>query len=208
MNSPRLRYGLFLRPPAVLARLQAELHTLLERQFGLIAAGAFPPHMTILGHVPTRDDDDDVIQAAEKALSGVGPVRFFNRGLVEYHGGIIHDIESLEDGTPNPALLELFRRARQHLDPLRVPPRQEFKGGVTEEAGFHGHISIAAHDLALRPELWDEVYEFLAQLDVDMRGEYISTTASLYAFETQSGWDGRWWETMSWRLLSSMRLSE
>lgn len=190
-----------------MARLQAELHTLLERQFGLIAAGAFPPHMTILGHVPTRDDDDEVIQAARRALDGVRPVRFFNQGLAEYHGGIIHDIGMLQDGSPNPELLELFRRARHHLDSLRVPPRNEFKGGVKEETGFHGHISIAAHDLSLRPEQWDEVYEFLAQLDVDMRGEYISDTASLYAFETQSGWDGRWWETMSWRLLTSVKLS-
>lgn len=207
MISPRYRYGLFLRPPARLARIQAETHLLLRAQYGLVSAGAFPPHMTILGHVATEDDHEPVIDAAHIAMKDVAPVRIFNHGLTEHHGGIVHDVGRLRDGSPNPTLLDLFRRARTHLDPLRVPLHHEFKGGVKDDDAFYGHMTLAGHDLAARPELFAEVYDFLSQLDIDARGDYIADTITLYAFETTSGWDGPWWETMTWTVLASIRLS-
>ena len=207
MNSPKYRYGLYLRPPAVISRIQSEIHELMKRQYGLVSAGAFPPHMTILGHVATRDDHQEVIDAATAAMDGVHAVRIFNRGLGATPGhGIGHIVGSLPNGDPNPALVDLFRRASQHLDPLRVPVEGEYKPGVRKEADFYGHMTLAAHDLTLRPELFDEVFAFLSELDIGARGEYICDTAALYVYETNSGWDGKWWETMTWTLLKSFHL--
>lgn len=206
MTSPTYRYGLFLRPPAAISRIQAEIHTLLRRQFGLIASGSFPPHMTILGHVATRDDDQEVIDAAIEAMREFGPVQLYNSGLAEHSGGIVHDVGRLADGEANPALLELFRAARRHLDPLRVELGSEFKGGVRTEERFYGHMTLAGHDLAARPELFDEVFTFLSTLNVDARGDYIADRVALFRFETTSGWDNRWWEGMTWKLLRSITL--
>lgn len=206
MPSPTYRYGLFLRPPAILARHQAAVHDLLRRQYGLVTAGAFPPHMTILGHVPTADDHGAVVDAASAALTDVTAVRFFNRGVVPHQGGVAYDVGTLATGEPNPELTGLFRRARRHLDPLRVDVTNEFKGGVTQDKHFYGHMTLAGHDLALRPELFDEVYSFLLHLDIQARGEYVADTVALYAFRTRTGWDGAWWETMTWTLLRSYHL--
>ncbi|MEV6283977.1 hypothetical protein [Kribbella sp. NPDC051770] len=206
MTSPRYRYGLFLRPPAKLASIQAQTHALLRAQFGLVAAGAFPPHVTILGHVATDASDNDMVAAAAAAVEGFGAVPVHNRGLAPYHGGICHDVGSLASGEPNPALLELFRAARKHLDPLRTPLGPAYRGGVKEEDEFYGHMSLAGHDLTRRPDLFAEVLRFLTDLDIGAPGDYVFDVVSLYRFETRTGWDGPWWETMTWTLLSSHRL--
>lgn len=206
MSSPRYRYGLFLRPPAALARIQAQVHALLRAQYGLVSAGNFPPHMTILGHVAIEAPDDEVIAASAAAMTGVSPVSFYNRGVAPSRGGVIHDVGRLQTGEPNRALLELFRRAKTHLDPLRVPVPGEYKGGVNAEAGFYGHMSLAAHDLGLRPDLAEEVLQYLLELSIDARGNYLATTASLYRFETDD-WNGRWWEQLAWTHLKSFPLT-
>jgi hypothetical protein len=41
VTSPTYRYGLFLLPPATISRIESEIHTLMRRQFGLIAAESF-----------------------------------------------------------------------------------------------------------------------------------------------------------------------
>lgn len=206
MASPRYRYGLFLRPPARLAQIQANAHALLRAQYGLVAAGAFPPHVTILGHIPTEVAEAEIIRASAAATDTVPAVHLFNAGLAPYHGGICHGVGRLQGGQPNPALLDLFRRARTHLDPLRTALTDQYTGGVTEEAQFYAHMSLAGHDLARRPDLADEVLEFLIELDIAAIGEYIADTVSLYRFETASGWEGPWWETMTWKHLRSFRL--
>ena len=206
ISLPRYRYGLFLRPPATLARVQADVHALLRAQYGLVAAGAFPPHMTILGHVATHAPDERVIDAAAEAVAGVPPVHLFNRGLALHHGGICHDIGSLRSGEPNPELLNLFRRAKSAFEPLLAELPGEYRGGVRDEEKFYGHMSLAAHDLALRPDLTQEVLRFLEELDIAAAGDYVVDTATLYKFETSTGWDAQWWEGMRWRHLRSFAL--
>jgi hypothetical protein len=162
--------------------------------------------MTILGHIATRDDDQEIIDAAMKSMRGFGPVQLYNRGLAKHSGGIIHDVGSLANGDPNPALLELFRAARHHLDPLRVELESEFRGGVKTEERFYGHMTLAGHDLSARPELFDEVFAFLSELNIDARGTYLADTVALFRFETSTGWDHCWWEGMTWKLLKSIKL--
>jgi 2'-5' RNA ligase len=205
--APRYRYGLFLRPPARLARAQWEVHSLLRAQYGLVAAGAFPPHMTVLGHVPVPVQDQDLaIQAGVRVADGLGPVRLYNAGVAPHRGGICHDVGRTRDGSPNSGLLDLFRRAAVEFAPLRGDPGPEHRAGVTSEALFYGHMTLAGHDLADRPWLYDEVLTFINELDVGLVGDYVADRLGLYRFETRSGWDGNWWETMSWTMLASYPL--
>ena len=70
-----IRYGFYMRPCAEMCRAQAEIHDLLDRQYGLRVAGRFMPHATIKGFFRSDSPVAELVAALDPALSDKEPVR-------------------------------------------------------------------------------------------------------------------------------------
>lgn len=184
----------------------AEGHLLLKQQYGFVAAAVFPPHMTIVGHLATTQGPTTVIEAYDAMLASYSPIRVVNTGMKRWGKGIAYDVDQLEDGSRNPAIVELFERSFAAVAPIRTIVGTDHLGGTPSAEGSRAHCTLAAQDLGERAELREEVFEYLDALGFNVRGEFLADTFTLYRFTSQA-WDGRWWESMRWDLLKSWRLA-
>jgi len=199
----RTRYGLYLRPDPETCRAQAATHDLLERQYGLRAAGRFMPHATVKGF--TRSDADPLLMVArlDDALAAHRAFPVTNRGAIPYGPtSVVLDIHHDEDDTPNQPLQALHESVLGALLPLASPDcaftRVEGKGDR-----FHAHLTLAMADLP--PWLGEEVLAFLRALGPIGPRRWVADTLTLFAFRSDA-WDGPWWESLAWLPLHGWRL--
>lgn len=203
-RNPRIRYGLYLRPPYAMSRPQAEMHDLLRRQFGLEVGGMFMPHATIMSFFRSDASMERIRGAIDAAMAGREPFTVVNRGPRPYGPrSITIDIHHLADGTPNPALVDLHRAVFDAIIPL-VHPACEFAFGSWGGDNFRAHLTLAMADLP--PFLYDEVLEFIREAGPIGPPSFTAEYVHLYAFESDD-WAGAWWETMRWRDLASWRMA-
>lgn len=114
-----MRFGVYLRPSYEMGRAQAEIHGLLRRQFGLIAAGAFMPHARIRGFLRTDATIGDIVRAVEGALAGRPPFTIVNNGPVLFdRGGVSLDVQHLDLRLAMVEMLALHEAVFTTLVPL------------------------------------------------------------------------------------------
>src|SRR3954447_10917599 len=82
------RYGVFLRPDPLTCAAVTRITAQLRAQFGLVSAGAFPPHATLAGSPPLAPPP----RALARALAPVAPFTVRNHGLAWLNGGLVYDV--------------------------------------------------------------------------------------------------------------------
>ena len=197
----RTRHGVFLRPDPLTCAAVTRIAAQLRAQYGLVSAGAFPPHATLAGSLPLGDRVDSVSAALHERLAAVAPFVVPNAGIVKHvGGGVTYDIHS-------PALADLAALVDATVRPFLAPVEPgELPPDVYAPGAWIGHLSLASHDLAERPDLLDEVYDYARGLDVPCPAAFAADTVALYRFEHDT-WRGAWWRDLRWAHVRSWRLS-
>lgn len=204
-TNPDIRYGWYLRPSYAMSRAQAEMHDLLERQFGLIGGGVFMPHATLKGFFRSDAPVAEIEAAFDRAVEGHKPFTVYNSGPVGWgRGSVVIDIQNTPDGETNAALQALhesgWNAITQHIHPdCTFTP---IEGAMQN---FRAHLTLAMADL--RDEFFDEVMEFIAAAGPIGPDTFTAEYVHLFAFRSKD-WTGRWWETLEWSLMRSWRLGE
>jgi hypothetical protein len=216
INDPRLpamqprkvgdpfRYGVYLVPDARTCRAVTEVTTQLRAQFGLVSAGAFPPHATLVGRQHLRLDEDEIISRITTALANVHSFDVHNAGAVQHGRGFVFDVNHREDGSVNEPFHDLARRIQAAVAPLRIndpgSPTNDF-----DPRTFSGHLSLASHDLFTRPDLTAEVGEYIKELEIPVPSYFKARKIALYRTESRD-WAGRWWTNMTWEHVRTWNL--
>jgi hypothetical protein len=199
-----VRYGLYLRPSPAMCRDQAAIHALLERQYGLRAAGHFMPHATIKGFFRSDAAPERIADVCAAVLADQRPFTVFNNGVVGFgESGIALRIQRLPSGKMNAALQTLHEAVFAALLPL-VHPHCTFTPREWAGPRFDAHLTLAMADIPGR--LFAEVLGFLRELEPIGPESFCADTLQLFAC-TSDVWDGRWWETLRWQHLASWRLN-
>ncbi len=197
------RYGVYLRPDPRTCLAVTTVTTALRAQFGIVSAGAFPPHATLVGSQHLGRDEDVIVRAVSAALAPLASFPVVNAG-VRRPGGVIYDVHHLADGTPNLPLVELAAAVDAAVAPLRLPA-DDPEPNLFDRHRFQAHLSLASHDLYERPDLTDEVEEFVRGLGIEVPATFPGDTVALYRTSSDD-WSGRWWRTMTWEHLHTWRL--
>jgi hypothetical protein len=200
------RYGVYLRPDPRTCLAVTTITTQLRAQFGLVSAGAFPPHATLVGSQHLGRDEDAIVEAVTAALAPRTSFPVVNAGVRRPGRGLVHDVHDLADGTPNTALVELAAAVDDAVAPLRQPA-DDPEPNLFDRRTFRAHLSLASHDLYERPDLGDEVEEFVRGLGIDVPSTFPGDTVALYRTRSDD-WTGRWWHTLTWEHLHTWRLSQ
>ncbi|WP_433282307.1 2'-5' RNA ligase family protein [Pseudonocardia xinjiangensis] len=197
------RYGVYLRPDPRTCLAVTTVTTALRAQFGIVSAGAFPPHATLVGSQHLGREEDVIVRAVSAALAPLASFPVVNAG-VRRPGGVIYDVHHLADGTPNLPLVQLAAAVDAAVAPLRLPA-DDPEPNLFDRQRFRAHLSLASHDLYERPDLTDEVEEFVRGLDIEVPATFPGDTVALYRTRSDD-WSGRWWRTMTWEHLHTWRL--
>jgi hypothetical protein len=203
---PDLRYAAYLRHSYEMSKAQAEVHVVLERQYGLRAAGNFMPHATIKGFVRSAASEGSIAARLDAVLEGREAFEVFNGGIVPFgRDGMAIDINSTSEGTLNVPLQDLHQAVMDAVMPL-VDSACDFTRKERELAyeRFRAHLTLAMADV---PEhLFDEVLAFVQEAVPIGPSSFLADTVQLVTFHSED-WEGRWWETLRWRLLRSWPLA-
>ena len=204
-DSDPYRYGIYLRPDAKTCRAVTVITDQLRAQYGLLSAGAFPPHATLVGSQPFGFNENEVIAAVTALLAEREAFEVHNAGIRSPGMGYVYDVSQNADGTVNDALVSLARDIEATVERFRRPMNNPLPNDFVPEL-FRGHLSLASHDLYERPDLRDEVGEFIAELEVPVPTSFAGRTVVMYRTASPD-WSGRWWKTMTWEHVHSWELT-
>jgi hypothetical protein len=200
----RVRHGVFLLPDPLTCGAVTRITTQLRAQYGLVSAGAFPPHVTLAGSLPVAAGEPALVEALDDALAPVAPFRVRNRGIGRLGPpSVVYDVHEL-DGASNPALVALATTVDAAVRPL-LADAPGLRADLYSPGRWRAHVSLASHDLFDREDLRDEVEEYVRGLNVDVPAFFTADTVALYSFEHPS-WTGAWWGDMRWEYRRSWRL--
>ena len=194
------RFAFYLVPPYPIARDIAEIHSLLEKQFGFKAAGRFQVHCTVKGFFKKKAGPlEPLIQALDELLQAEQPVTVELNGIVSAYSALLLDLSRLGD-TYNQPFGAFRQRVVEVIRPY-IAPDCDF---VQDDLGnpFMGHITLAFRD---SPDiLHEQVLEWLKHAPVPS-GAFLADTFHFLEYFSDD-WEGTWWETLTWKLHKSWRL--
>ena len=191
------RYGVFLRPDPLTCAAVTRITGQLRAQFGLVSAGAFPPHATLAGSLPLAGPPEELTRALDAALRSVAPFTARNDGLAWLNGGLVYDVHG-------EAMTELAAAVGAVVRPLLAPAPGRAADRFERER-WHAHLSLGSHDLAARPDLHDEVEAYVRGLAVEVPAQFPAEVVAVYRLEHET-WTGAWWRAMEWEHVRSLRL--
>jgi 2'-5' RNA ligase len=196
------RFAVYLIPPYDVSRLVMEIHQMLRKQFGLVAADRFQVHATVKGFFKKVDGPVAPLVERLNALFLVQrPFPIYFSGYRNDEIGIGLNV-SLADGKPNEALYAFRERVVEVVRPT-IAPDCDF---VASDLGnpYEAHITLAFRDVSL--SLYDDVLAYLADAPLPST-PFVARDFHFLQFFSEE-WDGRWWQTLSWQLIKSWHLSE
>lgn len=214
-----IRYGVFLRPSPALIDESLRAFLIGERHFGLTAAAAYPPHITLVGSIALSEQSgrsDEVtlhaaeellISAVENALDGQLTRQLTTTGLAMSEDGFVglRFADHPDSPAPLSALMgEILEAAR----PLRHFPlgdrTREHRMKDSPET-FAPHLTYVGHDGASDLALARECFEVLQDLGCGAPEDWAADTVTAYRLTSQD-WSGEYWRTLRWTPLKSWRL--
>jgi hypothetical protein len=199
------RWGVYLRPDPRTCAAVSTVTGQLNAQYGLVSAGAFPPHATLIGSQHVVAPAAEIVATLDAALAGKTAIEVHNAGIVPMDQGYVYDLHHLADATtPNAEILTLGEAVDAALAPL-VSPAPNPGPHDFDRDRYRAHLSLASHDLYQWPHLHDEVGEYLRALPVDPPDTFSGDTVALYR-TASADWSGRWWRTLTWEHVHSWRL--
>ncbi|MFJ9898258.1 hypothetical protein ACIQPR_33465 [Streptomyces sp. NPDC091280] len=205
------RYGVFLRPDAATSLAVTTITTAVRQQYGFVSAGAFPPHATLAGHIviggrDTAGADRAVVDHVSAALGNAGTTAFDVHNpatLIRVGLTIAYGLRTDPAKACHQRLTDLAATVCTALAPLQNPD-DPYPHRFAPDT-YRPHLSLASHDLYPRPELTDEVAEFIDALPVAPSPVFTARTVSAYRFHSPD-WAPGWWHTMTWEHLHSWTL--
>lgn len=198
-------YGVYLRPDPLTCRAVHDLTELAKHQFGIVSAAAFPPHATLLGAVPSEATTGDIIAAISPTLDRQPAIPMHNAGITRHNIAITFDVDHTDRGDKNEAVRELAIALDAAFEPLKSSDEGN-RMKPFDADGFRAHLSLASHDLEERPDIREEVEEFLRAQPHCAPSSFTAEWVTLFQFHS-SDWSGEWWHDLTWKHLRSWRLA-
>ena len=198
-----VRYGVFLTPDARTSAAVTTITSFVRAQFGLVSAGAFPPHVTLAGSLPLRVDEAELLAAVSAVVGERSSFVVQNNGVGRLGDSLVYDVHD-RDGAPNTDLTDLV----EHLEPVLRPllrPVTDLPPDLRVPGDWRGHLSLASHELLGQDDLRTEVETFVRDLEVSHPGRFAATPVTVYRFSSPA-WSGPWWTTLRWERVSSVGL--
>lgn len=199
-----VRYAVFLTPDARTSAAVTTITGFVRAQFGLVSAGAFPPHVTLAGSLPLRVGEDELVAAVGAVVRRRSSFVVHNNGIGRLADSVVYDVHDL-DGAPNTGLTGLVEDLEPVLRGL-LRPTADLPPDLRTGDDWRGHLSLASHELRGRADLRREVEAFIRDLDVPYPGRFEATTVTLYRLLSPA-WTGPWWTTLRWERMTSLGLA-
>lgn len=200
-----IRYGIYMRPDPATCWTVTQITTALRAQYGLISAGAFPPHATLVGNLATDATADEVIAAVNPVLRTAPAIEVFNSGIVRVADCYEYDINRDAAGrAPNQQLGAIARDVARAVLPLSKEVDDSYTVQV-EDYTFSAHLGLASHDLKVDNHLSDEVGEYLHGLPLAPPRSFLVRWYSVFEFRADD-WAGHWWTALTWKHLHSWQV--
>ena len=195
------RFAVYLIPPYPLSKGISEAHYLLHKQFGFSAADRFPVHCTIKGFFKKNDQPTSQLQSELDHF-------FLNQPAIPVSAedlrvdpiGFGLSLMTL-DGKPNSSFLEFRERVVGITRPY-IADDCDFKDHDLGRS-FHPHITISFRGIP--NELYGNVLAWM-EAGPDLKGPCLADTFHFMEVFSKD-WSGSWWDTLTWRLIQSWRLS-
>jgi hypothetical protein len=199
-------YGVFLLPDPATSAAVTSITLGVERQFGFVSAGRFPPHATLVGSVPIRAEVPAIVAALDPVLADRPGFAVHNAGIVRNGAAVTYDVDRLPDGRRNDALAALATDVAAALAPLAHAIDARLVAPFHPDR-FRAHISLASHEMTTQPELAPHVEAFIRAVPAPpVPSTFPAQHVALYAFRSD-GWTGPWWESLTWRHLRTWTLA-
>jgi hypothetical protein len=200
----QFRFGVFLRPDPKTCAAVTQITGQLRAQYGLISAGAFPPHVTLAGSLPVVVPLAELIQLIGFVLRRTRSLPVQNLGIRRLaDAAIAYDVSAL-DGAPNRSLNDLAGAVDSVVRPL-LGPSGGLPPDLYEPDHWMPHISLVSHELRVRADLREEIEDYVDGLGVIPPASFTADTVMLYRF-AHNTWTGSWWRDMRWEHVRSWRL--
>lgn len=203
-DSDPYRYGIYLRPDARTCRAVTVVTDQLRAQYDLRSAGAFPPHATLVGSQPFGHSEPEVVDALSALLAGRPAFDVHNAGVRARGIGYVYEVGLHPDGSVNEDFVRLAADVDRVVAPFRRPMGSPEPNDY-DPAQYGPHLSLASHDLYVRPDLHDEVGDFIHELAQPVPDGFRGDTVVLYRTACPD-WSGRWWQTMTWEHVHTWKL--
>ena len=195
----RFRFAVYLIPPYVVARAVAEIHDMLQKQFGFVAASRFQVHATIKGFYKRAGGSlDPLLERLDAVFAAQRPFEIQFGGYRIDEVGIGLDISQLGDQL-NLEMLALRESVLQAVRP-DIAPDSDFAEHLTTP--FRAHITLAFRDIPVA--LYDDILAYLK--DAPLPAEpFMADTYHFLEFRSQD-WTGEWHQSLSWRLIRAWQV--
>lgn len=194
------RFALYMIPPYRVSRAVTEIHTVLRKQFGLIAADQFQVHATIKGFFKRVDGPLsplitklDAVFESQTAF----PIHFCG-----YH---VDDVAiglniSCDGEFANRELMAVRKRVVDAVQPF-IAPDCDF---VASDLGppFKAHITLAFRNIL--PSMQEDLLDYLREAPLPSE-PFLAERFHFLEFHSRE-WSGHWERTLTWRLLKSWHL--
>lgn len=196
------RFAIYLIPPYSVSCPVAEVHQMLRKQFGFVAADQFQVHATLKGFFKKIEGPVDPVTAHLDAIfSNLAPFPVHFNGFRIDDVGIGLNVVQIGD-VPNPAMMALRTQIVDVIRPFIAPDCDFVKEDL--DSPFAAHITLAFRDIPL--SLYDDVLAYLENAPLPTQPFTAKTFHFLQFFSND--WAGAWWETLTWRLLKSWHIAD
>ena len=190
------RYGVFLLPDAKTSAAVTTVTHLVRAQFGLVSAGRFPPHVTLAGSLPLGVGEGRLLEVVGSVVAAHRPFPVHNHGVDRLGDSVVFNVHDTADGQPNPALVDLAARLTRELQPL-LAATDALPADLYRQGRWRGHLSLASHELSVRPDLRAEVERFVRQLATPYPSSFGAAAVAVYRLH-HPDWRGAWWTDFTW----------
>jgi 2'-5' RNA ligase len=194
------RYAVYLIPPYEIARPVSDVHDMLNKQFGFTAASKFQVHATLKGFFKcSKCGVESLISSLDLVFADQEAVPIHIEGFHIDDVGFGLDVSRIGE-LPNQLLADFRTRIVDAVIPF-IADDCDF---VESDLGspFKAHITLAFRDI--KPEIRESVLAYIEPAPLP-KEPFIADTFHLLEFHSQE-WDGKWYESLTWRLLHSWRL--
>jgi hypothetical protein len=188
------RFAVYLIPPYKIARDVAEIHWILCKQFGLTAASRFQVHATIKGFFKKSEDPLPLlVERLDAVFAAQRPFEVHFNGFRLNDIGLGLDI-SHREGKLNPEFLACRERVVDAVLPYVAPDCDFAKSDL--EPPFRAHITFAFRDISTT--MYDHILAWLQDAPLPIE-PFLADAFHFLEFFSED-WEGKWWETLTWRL--------
>lgn len=195
------RFALYLIPPYQVARQVADVHTILRKQFGFIAADQFQVHATIKGFFKKAERSlDPMVEQLEAIFADQDPIPVYFNGIDYNEIGICLDISKI-GREANQMLIDFREKVVAVIRPFIATDCDFVEADLDNP--FIPHITLAFRDIPIAMQ--GDILDFLQHTPLPTE-PFMADRFHFLQFFSQD-WNGRWEQTLTWKLLKSWHLA-